>query len=98
MYEQRRQYRKSLHTNGRIEIDGKEQAFISEDISVQGMRIHVETNQPIEEDTLTTVHLDDLGSVGQALIVWVMPYIGGGSFIGLRLTHLEGVAAMAAMT
>lgn len=92
MHDQRAHYRKNLHTTGRIEIDGKEQGFITEDISVKGIRIHVSSNHLVDEDIVTTIYLDELDAVAQAEIVWVMPYILGGTFIGLRFMDVEGTA------
>ncbi|MEN8260651.1 MAG: PilZ domain-containing protein [Pseudomonadota bacterium] len=92
MHDQRAHYRKNLHTTGRIEIDGKEQGFVTEDISVKGIRIHIQSNHLLDEDLMTTIYLDQLDAMAQAEIVWVMPYILGGTFIGLKFTDVEGTA------
>ena len=92
MNELREHYRKNLHTTGRIEIDGKEQGFITENISVKGIRIHIQSNHVLDEDIVTTIYLDELDAIAQAEIVWVMPYILGGTFIGLKFMDVEGTA------
>lgn len=91
MYTARKYYRKNLKSCGRMAIYGEVLKFTTEDVSINGTKVHMDMDLDIKEMTPVEVYLDDLKSKGQAIILWVKKHQQGGKMMGLKFTALDGV-------
>ncbi len=93
---ERQHYRKNLQCCGHMVLEGKMLDFTTKDVSIGGMKIHVDVEREWQQQDLVEVFLDELQTQGHASIVWAKPDVDGGSLIGMRFTDLsstdEGLA------
>ncbi len=92
----RKAYRKSLTAPGEIILNNKTYVFLTHNVSVDGLMIHLKEKVDIKEGMLTTFDFQQLDLKGEIEVMWVEHEDDGSTLMGLRYVfmaqeHIKGV-------
>lgn len=92
MHVTRKFYRKQLVSSGRLAFHGELLKLTTMDVSVAGVKVHLDINPEMRESTPVEIFLDELQLKGKAISVWSKPDEEGGCYMGLKFEKMEGGA------
>jgi len=84
----RKAYRKNLSDVGHILLNGEYYDFISINVSVDGLMIHITESIAVEEGTVTQFEFKRLRLHGDIKVIWV-DTLPAGTFIGLQYLNIQ---------
>lgn len=89
MSDPRKYYRKQLRSTGRMVADGRPIDIVTVDISITGIKIHVNSDPHLSILMPVKVYLDFSQSEGKATVVWIRSDYQGGWYIGLNIQQSD---------
>ncbi len=92
----RKAYRKNMSSPGQIVFFGKKYAFITKNVSVDGLMIYLEEKIDVEPGTKTIFDFKKLKLRGLIKVAWSEPHEEGGTLMGLYYEqmgkeHIKGI-------
>jgi len=93
---QRKAYRKVIITSGEIVFDNKPYTFLTQNVSVDGVMIHLKESLDVKEGTVTTFEFQKLNLKGEVKVVWVEHEENDSMLMGLKYVlmvqeHIKGI-------
>ena len=85
----RKVYRKQIVSSGLIVFNQKKYTFITRNVSVAGLMIHLSEKLTIADDTVTIFDFKCLNLRGEIKVIWSEPAENGGTDMGLEYVHME---------
>ncbi|MCK4841436.1 MAG: PilZ domain-containing protein [Methylococcales bacterium] len=85
----RKAYRKNIAGRGQIVFDGVKYKFNTENVSVDGLMIHLKEKIEVEKGVKTIFDFKQLALRGVIKVVWVDHCDDGSTLMGLQYEHLE---------
>lgn len=89
-----RKLRKGTVVHGLILMDGHQYVFSSQDISIEGALIHIETDVLPETGIPVELSIKEFEINGHGEVRWAKPDSDGGIQIGLRFAPDKGLAGV----
>jgi len=85
---QRKAYRKLLSASGEISLNEEKYLFLTQNVSVDGLMIHLKENIDVSEGELTTFDFQRLKLSGKVKIIWVEHEEDGSTLMGLQYVEM----------
>jgi len=85
----RKVYRKSLASSGEIFLNDIPYLFLTQNVSVDGLMVHIKETVDVEEGLVTTFHFQKLTLRGEVKVVWIDHEEDGSTSMGLQYLHME---------
>ncbi|NOR70823.1 MAG: PilZ domain-containing protein [Methylomarinum sp.] len=85
----RHAYRKNLAAPGQIVLNGNKYQFNTENVSVDGLMIHLQENIAVDVGTVSIFDFKRLQLRGEIKVVWVDHREDGSTLMGLQYLHME---------
>ena len=82
-------YRKSLTAPGQIIFNGNKYKFNTENVSVDGLMIHLQENILVDVGTVTIFDFKRLELRGEVTVIWIEHREDGSTLMGLQYLHME---------
>lgn len=85
----RKAYRKSMVAPGKIKLNGEYHAFVTVNVSVDGLMINVTEPINVEPGEIAQFEFDALDLEGEIKVIWVEHIADAGTLLGLQYRHME---------
>ena len=82
-------YRKSLTAPGQIIFNGNKYKFNTENVSVDGLMIHLQENILVDVGIVTIFDFKRLELRGEVTVIWIEHREDGSTLMGLQYLHME---------
>jgi len=93
---QRKAYRKLMTASGEISLNGGNYQFLTQNVSVDGLMIHLKEHIIVNEGKVTTFDFQRLKLNGEVEVIWIEHEEDGSTLMGLQYVkmmkkHIQGV-------
>lgn len=85
----RHAYRKNLTAPGQIIFNGNKYKFNTENVSVDGLMVHLQEDIRVDAGTVTIFDFKRLELRGEVTVAWVEHREDGSTLMGLQYLHME---------
>jgi hypothetical protein len=85
----RKAYRKEMIAPGLIVFNREKYPFITRNVSVMGLMIHLAEQVKVADGTVTIFDFKQLNLRGEIKVIWSAPDEDGGMYMGLEYVHME---------
>ena len=85
----RKAYRKAVAASGDIVFQGETYRFLTENVSIDGLMVHLKENLNVEVGTVTSYDFSQFALNGKVKVIWIEKEADGSTLMGLQYIDAE---------